>query len=261
MFDFFLDYTFIDKDIILALSSIYSSVLLGPTLAEKKAFSKKVMLLNNAGLVFGFEIILDKAKNCTSLKMFRELLDFSISLYPNHIFFDDSSLSQTASLSKNDIMLIKRSIFACNTYYSLGRAVPWFSAVLFPLRIRPSFFFSDFAEWQECNNCSFSDGFDPNTADHCDIETMQALFLKLKYEEKKLMHLYAAAVDLLKIHGAFSRVLVSGKKTQIELSYHPDDILSPCAMDIARFCDEVCMEPSRVEVFLTDEGPDYTPVS
>lgn len=261
LFDFFLDYTFIDKDIISALSSIYSSILLCPVTTDKKGFTKKVMPLNDAGLLFGFEIILNTTTNCSSLKIFRELLDFSISLYPNHIFFDDSSLSQTALLSKNDIASIRRAVFACDTFYSSGRAVPWFSAVLFPLKIKPSFFFLDFAEWQECNNCSFSDGFNPDNAEHYDIETMQTVFLKLKYEEKKLMHVYTAAADLVKMHGAFSRAVTTGKKTQTDLSYHPDDILSPCAMDLVRFCEEVCMEPSRVEVFLTDEGPDYTVIT
>ncbi len=258
LFDFNLEYTFLDKDIISALGSIYSSVLLTPVLTDKKAFSKKVMLLNNAGLVFGFDIVLDSASQCTSLKSFRELIDFSISLFPNHIFFDDSALLQTALLSKTDINLIKNSVFACDTYYSSGRAVPWFSAVLFPLRIKPSFFFLDFSEWQDCNNCSLSSGFSLEKALHKDIELMQCAFLKLKYEEKGLSHLFTAVSDLVRLHGAFSRAVSDGQASLLDLSFHPDDILSPMAMDLVRFSEEVCMEPCKVSVFITDEGPDFT---
>jgi hypothetical protein len=258
LFDFYLDYSFIDRDIVAALSSIYSSVLLPLSLSDKKAFSKKIMLLNDAGLVFGFEIVLNSEVNCTSFKAFRDLLDFSINLFPNHIFIDDSSLVQTALLSKTDIASIKRTVFACDVFYSSGRAVPWFTAVLFPLRIKPSSFFLDFAEWQDCNNCSAGSGFDPEKSAHKEIEIMQTVFLKLKYEEKRLQHLFTSANDLLRLHGAFSRAVSEGESGILELSYHPDDILSPSAMDLVRFCEEVCMEPCRVSVFITDEGPDYT---
>jgi len=258
LFDFYLDYSFLDKAVVSALSSIYSSVLLPLSMSDKKSFSKKIMLLNDAGLVFGFDIVLNSEINCTSFKAFRDLLDFSISLFPNHLFIDDSALTQTALLSKTDIASIKRTVFACDVFYSSGRAVPWFSAVLFPLRIKPSFFFLDFAEWQDCNNCSAESGFNPEKAEHKEIEIMQTVFLKLKYEEKKLQHLFTPAYDLLRLHGAFSRAVSEGESCSLDLSYHPDDILSPSAMDLVRFCEEVCMEPCRVAVFITDEGPDYT---
>lgn len=257
LFDFYLDYTFLDRDIINALGAIYASVLIPLSMTDKKSFSKKIMLLNEIGLVFGFSVDLDSKVNCTSLKAFRELLDFAISLYPNHIFFDDSSLLQTAALSKTDIASIKKFFFACDVFYSSGRAVPWFSAVLHPLRIKPSFFFNDFAEWQECNNCSLNKGFNLDTATHKEIETMQLIFLKLKYEEKKLAHIFTAASDLIRLHGAFSRVVSGEKEEMVDVSYHPEDLLSPSIMDLLRFCEEVCMEPCRLTVFLTDEGPDF----
>ncbi len=258
LFTFYLEYTFLDRDIVDALGSIYSSIFVTPSVSDKKAFSKKIMLLNDAGLVFGFDIQLDSRTNCTSLKNFREFIDFCISLYPNHMYFDDVLPEVAPTLSKADITLIKQILFACDTFYSAGRAVPWFQAVLFPLRIKPSFFFLDFAEWQACNNCSLSSGFHPDTADHKEIETMQKVFLNLKYEEKKLHHVFTAASDLISIHGAFSRSVSSGETSKFDMSYHPDDILSPFVFDLPRFCEEVVMEPCTVCVFITDEGPDYT---
>ena len=40
-------------------------------------------------------------------------------------------------------------------------------------------------------------------------------------------------------------------------SYHPDDLLSEEAFDLAAFCDNVCMEECRVKVFAGEYGPDY----
>src|SRR5574344_963281 len=36
---------------------------------------------------------------------------------------------------------------ACSLFYTQGRAVPWFNAVLQPLRMKPSAFFEDFAKF------------------------------------------------------------------------------------------------------------------
>lgn len=261
LFDFYLEYTFLDKDTVKALSSIYSSILIPLVLTDKKMFSKKISLLNEAGLVFGFEAVLESSTNCTSFKVFRALIDFGLSLYPNHIFFEDSTLFSTALLSKTDIASIKKLVLACDTFYSFGRAVPWFSAVLSSLKIPPSYFFLDFAEWQECNNCSLSTLFKPEKISHEEIEMMQSVFLKMKYEEKNLLHIYSAALDLVHLHGAFSRSVATGESCEFDLSFHPDDVLSPFAMELGRFCEEVCMEPCRVTVFITDEGPDYTILS
>ena len=86
---------------------------------------------------------------------------------------------------------------------------------------------------------------------------MQLAFLREKFEEKHKGHLWAAAEDLIKLNGAFSRVVEEAETCTLELSYSPDDLLSPDAGDLARFCDTVTEEPCTVNVFEGRGGPDY----
>ena len=221
---------------------------------DKKFVEKKVRLLNDSGLVFGFEV---DAKNFASIKSFKLMLDEIVNFYPNHVYISCENLTPTEKLSSQDIKKCKNLAFAMETFYSYGRAVPWFLAILQCLKIRPSSFFSDFAEWQECNNCAFNSKFDVEKANHAEIEKMQLNFLEIKFSEKNCMHLFACASDLIRLHGAFSRAISEGQTSTLSLSYHPDDIFSPYCMDIALFTDEVCLEPCKVCVFPTADGADF----
>lgn len=228
---------------------------------DKKLFSKKAALLNDADLVFGF--LADFAVSPRdSIKFFRERLDFAMTLYPNHIEFpqiysDEREEKCTATFSSQDISYAQRLAFAAEIFYSCGRAVPWFNSVLKPLKISPSNFFSDFAEWQICNNCGFKQREKVAAFSHKEIEKMQLFFLKEKYDEKNLRHVFPAVRDVVLLNGAFSRLAGEGKECSLELSFNPDDLLSPAAMDLPAFCENICMEKCRVKIFAGDEGPDY----
>ena len=110
--------------------------------------------MNEAGLVFGFHLTYATVPG-DSQKLFMERLDFAVQQYPNHIDFpqtengaDGDSLYEakvTGTFSANDIRYCRDTAFACRTFYTAGRAVPWFLSILKPLRIYPSRFFSDFA--------------------------------------------------------------------------------------------------------------------
>ena len=86
---------------------------------------------------------------------------------------------------------------------------------------------------------------------------MQLAFIREKLEEKHKSMLFDAVSDIIRLNGAFSRVAAEGEESTIETSYNPDDLLSPFALDIARFCDGVTMEPCRVKVFAGEDSPDY----
>ncbi|MGP1587312.1 MAG: hypothetical protein ACTTHG_03105 [Treponemataceae bacterium] len=219
---------------------------------QRKIFARKIALLNKAGLVFGFDVC---SNEFATIKLFKSCIDEICNYYPNHVYIDNESLAPSEKLSTQDIKNIKRLSFSFEIFYSYGRAVPWFLAVLQPLRIKSSSFFSDFAEWQECNNCGLNSSFDCEAAEHEDIEKMQLSFLKLKYEEKKAEHIFAAVKDLVCIHGSFSRCSCENTQSIIELSYHPDDILSPYAMDLQNFAEQVCLEPCKVKIFSDSDGP------
>ncbi|MDE7292059.1 MAG: hypothetical protein K2N58_08435 [Treponemataceae bacterium] len=233
----------------------------GAAFFDKKLFSKKAALLNDADLVFGF--LADFAISPRdSIKFFRERLDFAMTLYPNHLEFpqiysDEREEKCTATFSSQDISYAQRLAFAAEIFYSYGRAVPWFNSVLKPLKISPSNFFSDFAEWQICNNCGFKSREKVAALSHKEIEKMQLLFLEEKYDEKNLRHVFPAVRDVVLLNGAFSRLAGEGEECSLELSFNPDDLLSPAAMDLPAFCENICMEKCRVKIFAGDEGPDY----
>ncbi len=247
---------------------------------ERKNFSRKIALLNDYGLVFGFDLIYGLPGD--TFPSFKDSIDYALSLYPNHLeLFRLSVLPGTAlyedaakfglkfdakppyhvqcspTFSQSDLLKAEHLAFACNVFYSAGRAVTWFLSLLHPLKIKPSQFFADFAEWQRCNNCARNTGFDPCTQPHTEIERMQLSFLQFKYEEKKLSYAVPAVRDVVRLNGALSRACGEGEETVLEVSYDPDAIFSGEAMDILAFADEACMENFKVRVFVGSDGPDY----
>ena len=261
-FSFLIDASAIDREIVGALQNLFCSIDIplrpiengGKLLFDKKFFANKANLLNQAGIVFGFQLEY-AAQTGDTLKAFMERLDFAVNQYPNHIDFaqtENAEEAQTASVSgvfsAKDIRYARDVSFACRTFYSAGRAVPWFLNVLKPLKIYPSRFFADFAEWQRCNNCDFKSGFLPEEQNHTDIEKMQLLFLAEKYEEKNQHDLIALVDDIVRINGAISRLEKEGDSCELELSYSADDLLGPEAFDLKAFVENVCMEPAKIKL-------------
>ena len=265
-----IDPKIIDRALVDSLSEIYCSLEIpvcgreknGNLLFDKKFYSGKASLLNEAGLVFGFNMAWGMQKGDT-FKMFRDRLDFAASLYPNHIDFEQLERTPyedpkpTGVYSSKDMDFSRGMAFACKVFYSQGRAVPWFNSVLQALKINASSFFADFEEFQQCNNCSFEVEFDGDEAGHKAVEKLQLMFLSQKFEEKSKIHLFAAVNDIVKINGAFSRCSSDGTEEDVELSYNPEDLLSPYSLNIADFVENVAMESTEIKIFETDEGPDF----
>lgn len=260
----------LDRELVQKLSEIYCSIEIpmtavfknGTLLFDKKLYSGRAGLLNEAGVVFGFNLDWGLLEGDT-FKSFRDRLDLAVSLYPNHIHFaqlesvEYKDPAPTGVYSSKDIDFSRGMAFACSTFYTYGRAVSWFNSVLAALKINATSFFADFEEFQLCNNCSFEIGFKPQETSHEDIEKLQLAFLNEKFEEKKKHHLIAAVEDLVKLNGAFSRLAQEGIESEIKTSYNPDDILSPYAMDLSSFCENVTMEECSVKIFNSPNGIDY----
>ena len=265
------DASVIDREVAAAATQIFCSFDIplevqskgGKILFDKKFYSAKARLLNDFGLVFGFQLTYAQVPG-DSLKLFLDRLDFAVQQYPNHIDFaqtmnseEEKTAKVTGFFSAQDIRYARDVAFSCRTFYTSGRAVPWFLSVLKPLRIYASRFFADFAEWQRCNNCDYKSGFVPEAVPHKDIEKMQMLFLEQKYEEKGQHSLILLVKDIVAINGAMSRVAGEGEESTIVTSYNPDDLLSEEAVDLAAFCENVCMEECKVRIFADEEGPSY----
>lgn len=231
-------------------------------LFDKKLYSKKAALLNNDGFVFGFD--LDFAlSNGDSFKQFRDRIDFAVTLYPNHIDFPQieskTELKEkcTGTYSSQDIEYSRKLALSTKVFYTSGRAVPWFNLVLNSLKIAPSKFFSDFAEWMECNNISLKDSAKLENLSHSEIEKMQLHFLEIKFEEKHKEHLYVIVKDIVSLYGAFSRVDLEGEETVLKLSFNPEDLLSPASLNLNNFAENVCMEECRIKVYAGEDSPEY----
>lgn len=227
---------------------------------DKKMFSKKCALLNQASLVFGAQLYYaDNQKD--TLKLFKDRLDFTVYQYPNHIDFPQTENAEKSMIAKvsgifsaKDIRYARNISFACRTFYSAGRAVPWFISVLSALKISPSNFFADFSEWQQVNNCDYKSGFVPENAGYEEIEKMQIVFLKMKLEEKHALNLIPVVQDLVCLNGAFSRLVSDGIESIVHTSYNPEDLLGPVSMDLVLFEKDVCMEKCAVQVFINEYG-------
>lgn len=265
----------LDLDVCKACSELYCTLEIplegvnkgNSYLFDKKFYSRRAQMLNTLGLVFGFDIDFACVPG-DSVKAFRDRLDFALSLYPNHIDFpqidsqNDSNSSiklpkPTATFSTQDIKMTKETAFAASTFYSYGRAVTWFLAVLAPLKMTPAKFFQDFAEWQNHNNCSIRSGWKPEQAKHTEIEKMQLAFLKFKYEEKNKPQLFEVVSNVVRLNGAFSRCFGEGEESRLELTYNPDELLSGAAMDIQGFFDNSFMENSTVKIFMGEDGAEW----
>ena len=265
----------LDMDVCKACSELYCTLEIplegvskgNSYLFDKKFYSRRAQMLNTLGLVFGFDIDFACVPG-DSVKAFRDRLDFALSLYPNHIDFpqidsqNDSNSSiklpkPTATFSTQDIKMTKETAFAASTFYSYGRAVTWFLAVLAPLKMTPSKFFQDFAEWQNHNNCSIRSDWKPEQAKHTEIEKMQLAFLKFKYEEKNKPQLFEVVSNVVRLNGAFSRCFGEGEESRLELTYNPDELLSGAAMDIQGFFDNSFMENSTVKIVMGEDGAEW----
>ena len=266
-FSFYIEASAIDREIIAALQNLFCSIDIplrpafknGKLLFDKKFYAGKANLLNEAGIVFGFHLTYAEIEG-DNLKAFMDRLDFAVNQYPNHIDFPQTesggkedllngdSAKVSGIFSAKDIRYARDLSFACRTFYSSGRAVPWFLNLLRPLKIYPSRFFADFAEWQRCNNCDFKSGFLPEAESHESIEKMQLLFLQEKYEEKNQHALFEIAADIVRLNGAISRLEKEGDKAEIDLSYSADELLSPEVFNLEAFAENVCMEPSHLKL-------------
>ena len=267
----------LDLDVCKACAELYCTLEIplsgeskgGIYLFDKKFYSRRAEMLNTLGLLFGFDMDFASIAG-DSVKLFRDRLDFALSLYPNHIDFpqieEDLVVSMnsttakptpTATFSTQDIKLCLDTAFAVSTFYSYGRAVTWFLSVLSPLKMPAFKFFQDFAEWQKINNCSVETGWKPENAKHSEIEKMQLAFLKFKYDEKNKSHFFDVVENIVRLNGAIARCYGEGEETKISLGYNPDELLSATTMNIPSFFENSFIENSTVKIFMGKNGVEW----
>ncbi len=215
---------------------------------NKKDFVRNIGLLNEVGAVFGFDLIYGLPGD--SYDGFVKSIDFALELYPNHLelfqlsvlpgtdLFDRAKelklsflekapylVQETPAFSKKDIDRAKKLAMATSVFYTQGRAVPWFLSLAKPLQKKPSAFLLDFLHFA-------GDGFFAQKCMPFDrIVEKQKDFIKEQYAQKNIKHLIRFAADIIDLNAAISSYIAEGTESQVELNYHPDDLLSPYSQD------------------------------
>ncbi len=251
--------------------------------SDMKAFAKKIALLNDAGVVFGLDLMYGLPGD--SLSSFRASVDFAIDLYPNNLeLFRLSVLPGTVlsdeapslgldyspeppyharsnrTFPAGDMERAAALARATEVFYTQGRAVSWFLSVVRPLRLKSSRFLSDFAAFigspSATGRFAFLAGGACADLAHADAERLQLAFIEEKYAEKGLSWAWPAARDVVTLNGAWTRAFAEGESTRLELSYDPEDLMGPDAMDLASFAESAYMESCSVLVVPGPEGPE-----
>ena len=277
---------FIDRQLAKAFAEIPCSLQFGLQSADeevlkkvnrtfnKKVFQKNIGLLNESGAIFGFDLIYGLPGD--TFRGFKNSIDFALGLYPNNLELfclavlpgtelADNALELGLTWQKNPPYLVTdstsfhtegleraASLSKCiNWFYNDGRAVPWFMNLLRPLKEKPSEFFTNFEKycWQKDIECT--------GGDFEQITKIQTEYIVSRYREKHLDSMTLAASDLIAMNNALSLVTAEGKESIVELSYHPDDLMSEYGSDIFFFAQNAGRYRNRTRVFSGRNGPDW----
>ena len=192
---------------------------------NKSQFVKNINILNQEGVIFGFDLIYGLPGD--NLSGFCNSIDFALNLMPNNLelfclsvlpgtdLFDDAKgyglvfqeeapyhVIETPGFSKADMGSASKIAAACNVFYNQGRAVPWFTSLMKALQIKPSKFFKDFIAWYESKKCNFA----PKNGKKLSIEELSLACVSHKEVEKLQLEFLRDYLD-----GGFSSVKVDGK--------------------------------------------------
>lgn len=185
-----------------------------------KEFSRKIALLNRSGVTFGFDLIYGLPGD--SLAEFGKSLDFALRQYPNqldifplailpgtplsgkaenlqlrHLPHPPYTVLASPSFSAGDLATARRLASACDLFYSRGKAVAWFNAIVAALKLSPSSLLLDFADW------IFAEiGHDPDPGEYRDelIWSLQRRFLSDIFPRRQVEKLLPMALDLVDYH-------------------------------------------------------------
>ena len=194
---------------------------------DRDDFARRVALLNQSGAIFGFDLIYGLPGD--SLALFRDSLDFALSLYPNHLdifplavlpgtrLFGKAqelgldhlgappyTLISTPSFPASDLAEARRLAAACDIFYSRGKAVAWFNAVVCALKLAPSAFLGAFSRFLGSRGAAGEE----EIAEE-EIWVLQRGFLDQVFRLRKKEKLLPLALDLAQYHHLYARALLA----------------------------------------------------
>ena len=285
---------FIDNELARAFSKIPCALQIGLQSANeevlklvnrpfnKKNFIKKINILNQAGLTFGFDLIYGLPGE--SFASFKEGINFALSLYPNNLEIfclsvlpgtdlheraaelglqyqemPPYNVTKTSKFSPEDLKNAGKLAAACNVFYNDGRAVPWFNIICRQLKLQSwvflNRFYNDFLS-KEKRLEEYSDYKDAcNREDNNNserlskvIEEWQLAFVLMLAKEKGLSRFNNIFTDLIHYYGALSRSTESGKRQKISLNYPAEYLESEYIFDLEFFLKNVKLRKNSIEI-------------
>ncbi|OGU15463.1 MAG: hypothetical protein A2076_18980 [Geobacteraceae bacterium GWC2_53_11] len=232
---------FIDREMAELFAGISCSLQIGLQSADREVlklvgrsfnksdFTAKIGLLNESGATFGFDLIYGLPGD--TLEGFCHSLDYALSLYPNHLDIfplavlpgtrlADRALSLKICWDRHPPYLVKSNdtfgmsemavaadlAAACDIFYTRGRSVAWFNAVVTLLGVKPSDLLKQFSLWLTKTR---GHGINESDVSDDDIWEMQQLFLKQLFCGKKLQKYLPLVLDLAAYHHQYAAVLLS----------------------------------------------------
>ncbi len=241
---------------------------------ERNDFSAKIALLNETGVIFGFDLIYGLPGD--NLEGFKKSLDFALALYPNHLdifplaLLPGAQLSQSADrlglehLTEPPYTLIQSPTFpaeelakaarlagACDLFYSRGKAVAWFNGLCRSHSLSPAALLEEFELW--LTREAPGQGEEELTDD--DIRELQCRFLRALSPARNRKKLLPLLLDLVEYHHHYAAALLAPQPelpterelAQLELATTPFVIAA--STRLARFNYEITdiLEAGEVE--------------
>jgi radical SAM superfamily enzyme YgiQ (UPF0313 family) len=196
---------------------------------NRDSFEAKIALLNETGAVFGFDLMYGLPGDTP--QGFAKSLDFALNLYPNqldifplavlpgtslaargtsiglrHLPDPPYTLISSSTYTAEEINRTKCLATACDIFYTRGKAVAWFNAVIAPLGLKPSAFLQKFAESLVSEKGPAIS--EANLDDH-EIRHLQRSFLIRMFSRKDLRRLLPVVLDLVDYHYHYAAALLT----------------------------------------------------
>jgi len=232
---------------------------------DREDFEAKVLLLHQAGAVYGFDLIYGLPGD--TFAGFCASLDFALSLAPNHLdlfplsVLPGTRLHDTApgfglehlqeipytvlaspTFPEVDMRAAARLAKACDRLYNEGKAVPWFGLLLGAMDLTPSQLFLRFADFLEAQN-------------EGDITTLLAVFVGTSVPDPKVAAVAADLVTYFGRSGALLEAEALAPETEHAclVDFHHDPrallgLLEAGLVDLDQLAEELTAAPCRARL-------------
>lgn len=195
---------------------------------DREDFAERVGFLNEAGVVFGFDLIYGLPGD--TLEGFRESLDYALALYPNsldifplavlpgaplardagrlglrHLPEPPYTLLESATFPAAELAAAARLAEACDIFYSRGKGVAWFNGVCRALALKPSALLERFAGWLRELPLPVAEA---ELGDD-EVWQLQRRFLERLFKERGKKRLLPLALDLVDYHHHYAAALLA----------------------------------------------------